>query len=212
MDTNSLVFEFSLYFVKRKKSQWFQVKPKSIWLVSKKTPNQIDINRNLKNGQFQITDIPHTYIISLFLFQFLNIFIQFPARIVLFGGANLEEETYPSSTLQQQQYSPAFRSRPPPFPSPSRPRPRSVAPEFHRRSTNIDYTEALTQDKAMTLSRSNLDRGPTQEGCNYFDFRPSTSLDYVPRSNFDHVPTYQRLNLDRRLERSSKWRLNLACA
>jgi hypothetical protein len=134
--------------------------------------------------------------------------MHFTARIVLFGGTNLEEETYSSSTLQQhhQQQSPAFRSRPPPFPSPSRPRPRSVAPEFHRRSTNIDYSE----DKAMTLSRSNLDRGPTQERCNYFDFRPSTSLDYVPtyqRSNFDYAPTYQRSNFDQSLEISSKWRL-----
>ncbi len=125
-----------------------------------------------------------------FYFPTINI----SARLVLFGGANLDEDE-----VELQTQSPALRSRPPPFPSPSsRPRPRSVAPEFHRRSANLDYRELKIYEPRPTFSR-----GPSHERSNYSD--------YQHLRTFDPGPTYQRFGRrevrSHTQERCSKLRL-----
>ena len=64
------------------------------------------------------------------------------ARLVLFGGSHVEDEVDPSNLSNP---SPILKTRPP-LPSPVRPRPRSVAPDFHRRSTNLDFLKNYESD------------------------------------------------------------------
>ena len=137
----------------------------------------------------------------------------------MFGGVNLEEENAESCPS---------RSRLPPFPSPLRSRPRSVAPEFHRRSTNLElktyelpiqthkkssfeqqlqtHKRSNFEQQVQTLTRSNYDRVLTQDR-SMFDY--SRHL-----KTFDPGPTYVRSFSGRDVrgqtqERCSKFRLRL---
>ena len=124
-------------------------------------------------------------------------FSWFIARLVLFGGVNLEDENVESTP------SPVFRSRPPPFPSPLRPRPRSVAPEFHRRSTNLDLKACeqqvpnysrlnLEQQQVRTHSRSNSEQQVQTHSISNFEQQVQTHS----RSNFEqqvHIQTRSNL-------------------
>ena len=137
----------------------------------------------------------------------------------MFGGVNLEEENAESCPS---------RSRPPPFPSPLRSRPRSVAPEFHRRSTNLElktyelpiqthtrsnfeqqvqtHTRSNFEKQVQIHTRSNSDRVPTQDR-SMFDYGRHLKT-------FDPGPTYVRSFSGRDVrgqtqERCSKLRLRL---
>ncbi len=111
----------------------------------------------------------------------------------MFGGVNLEEENAESCPS---------RSRPPPFPSPLRSRPRSVAPEFHRRSTNLElktyelliqtHTRSNFEQQVQTHTRSNFEQQVQTHKRSNFEQQVQTHT----RSNYDRVPTQDRSMFD----------------